>query len=107
MKRGDVYWVDLNPTVGSEINKKRPCIILSDDVFIQERRTIIVLPLTTKGKTNPPLVLELKVNGKNCRAVCDQIRAIDKSRLAGFIEAISSKSLEEIEESIKIILALS
>ncbi len=80
MVRGDVYWVVLDPTVGSEIQKTRPCLIISPDDMNQVLPRLIVAPITTKGQ---PLGCrpEVLFNDKNCRILLDQIRTIDKQRL--------------------------
>jgi len=59
MNRGDVYWVDLDPTKGSEINKLRPCVIISANPINKARRTVIVIPLSTSAQPRPPLVVKV------------------------------------------------
>ena len=80
VKRGDVYWVELNPTVGSEIRKTRPCLIVSPDDMNAILPRIIIAPITSKGQ---PLGCrpELVFKGKNSRILLDQIRTVDKRRL--------------------------
>lgn len=106
MNRGDVYWVNLDPTKGSEINKQRPCVILSADPINKARKTVIVVPLSTSAQPRPPIVV--KVNGlkNNSVAVCDQIRTVDKTRLVKFEVKLTSEVLEDIEDGVKQVLAL-
>lgn len=80
VKRGEVYWVDLNPTRGSEIRKTRPALIVSPDDMNHALPRVIIAPLTSKGQ---PLGCrpELTFKGKRSRILLDQIRAVDKSRL--------------------------
>jgi mRNA interferase MazF len=80
IKRFDVYLVNLDPTVGSEIRKSRPCLIISPDEMNQHIATIIVAPMTTKGR-NYPTRVPCTFKGKSGQVVLDQIRTIDKSRL--------------------------
>ncbi|MBC8019457.1 MAG: type II toxin-antitoxin system PemK/MazF family toxin, partial [Verrucomicrobia bacterium] len=80
IKRFDVYLVNLDPTVGSEIRKSRPCLIISPDEMNQYIATVIVAPMTTKGRDYPTRV-PCTFKGKDGQIVLDQIRTIDKSRL--------------------------
>jgi len=82
VKRGDVYWVNLDPTVGSEIRKTRPALVISPDDMNAALPRVIVAPLTSKGQ---PLGCrpEVKFAGKKARILLDQIRCVDKGRLAG------------------------
>ena len=81
LKRGDVYWVNLDPTRGSEIRKTRPCVLVGATPINKARRTVIVVPLSSSGVLRPPLTVSVNCLGKQALAVCDQIRAIDKTRL--------------------------
>ncbi|MDX2165052.1 MAG: type II toxin-antitoxin system PemK/MazF family toxin [Gammaproteobacteria bacterium] len=82
MKRGDIYLVNLEPTIGSEIKKIRPCVIVSATPINKARRTVVVVPLSSVTKNvNPPIVVPVNSLGINAVAVCDQIRTVDKSRL--------------------------
>ena len=80
----EIYWINLDPTVGSEIQKTRPGIVITPDEMNNNINTIIIAPLTTKSH-NYPTRFKTNVAGKECWAVIDQIRAIDKSRLSGRI----------------------
>ena len=80
VKRFDVYLISLDPTVGSEIRKTRPCLIISPDEMNRFIRTVIVAPMTTKGATYPTR-LSCKFQGKQGQIVLDQIRTVDKTRL--------------------------
>ena len=79
MQRGDVYWVNLDPTVGAEIRKQRPCVLIGATPISMARRTVVVIPLSTSAKARPPLTIAVKCLGQTSTAVCDQIRAVDKS----------------------------
>jgi mRNA interferase MazF len=105
MNRGDVYWVDLNPTKGSEI-KKRPCVIISASPINRARNTIIVVPLSTAARVRPPIVIGVECLGKKVAAVCDQIRTVDKSRLSESAGHLSEKDMDTLDESLRQILTL-
>lgn len=90
MKRFDVCLVNLDPTIGHEIKKTRPCLIISPDEMNRFIGTVIVAPMTTKGKKYPTR-LTCSFQGKNGQIVLDQIRTVDKRRLTKNIGKISSK----------------
>jgi mRNA interferase MazF len=106
LNRGDIYWVNLDPTIGSEIKKKRPCVLMGATPINEARRTVVVVPLSSAGKPRPPLTIPVKCLGRQVVAVCDQIRAVDKSRLLERIEAISKEDLLQIEKGLSQTLAL-
>lgn len=80
VKRFDVYLVNLDPTVGSEIKKTRPCLILSPDEMNRWIKTVIVAPLTSGGQPYPTRV-PWEFQGASGQIVLDQVRTVDKSRL--------------------------
>lgn len=80
VNRFDVYLINLDPTVGSEIQKTRPCLIISPDEMNRHIRTVIVAPMTTAGKKYPTRV-RCQFEKKKGQIVLDQIRTIDKKRL--------------------------
>lgn len=106
MKRGDVYWVNLSPTQGSEIHKKRPCVLVGATPINQARRTVVVVPLSTSATARPPLVVAVTCVGKSVVAVCDQIRAVDKSRIQDPIGSLSSEDLRRLEDGLRGVLSL-
>jgi mRNA interferase MazF len=94
-KRFDVYLINLDPTVGSEIRKSRPCLIVSPDEMNRYIATVIVAPMTTKGRDYPTRV-HCSFKGKTGQVVLDQIRAIDKSRLAQRLGKIDKQAQDEV-----------
>ena len=91
VKRFEVHLVNLDPTQGSEIKKKRPCLIVSPDEMNDNIRTVIVAPMTTKGRTYPTRI-ECEFQGTKGWVVLDQIRTVDKKRLykkLGVIDAVT------------------
>ena len=87
----NVYWVNLDPTVGSEIKKTRPCIIISPDSLNMHLNTVIIAPLTSTLR-NYPFRPHCMVAGKEGEVVIDQLKAVDKSRIGSYLA-----SLKEIE----------
>lgn len=79
-RRFDVYLVNLDPTIGSEIQKTRPCLVISPDEMNRHIRTVIVAPMTTRGQPYPTRV-PCDFGGKTGQVVLDQIRTVDKDRL--------------------------
>ena len=106
MNRGDIYWVDLDPTTGAEIKKLRPGIIISATPINQARRTVVIIPLSTSAKARPPIAISVQCLGKAVVAICDQIRTVDKSRLVKSMGQISLADLEELESSLRQVLML-
>jgi mRNA interferase MazF len=87
--RFDVFLVVLDPTIGSEIQKPRPCVVISPDEMNLHLATAIIAPMTTKGKLYPSRV-PVRFEGKDGLIVLDQIRTVDKSRLVKKLGAIDS-----------------
>jgi mRNA interferase MazF len=106
MNRGDIYWVDLEPTKGAEIKKLRPCVIVSATPINKARHTVVVVPLSTSAKPRPPIVIDVVCLNKAVTAVCDQIRTVDKSRLFESAGKIALGDLEVLEESLRQVLSL-
>jgi mRNA interferase MazF len=79
-ERFDVFLVNLDPTVGSEIRKSRPCVVVSPDEMNRHVRTVVVAPLTTAGRPYPSRV-PVRFAGRHGQVVIDQLRTVDKVRL--------------------------
>jgi mRNA interferase MazF len=92
VKRGEIWLIHLDPTVGSEIKKSRPCVVISPPEMHDRLRTAIVAPMTTKGRP-APFRIGVTHGGKKGLILLDQIRAIDKDRLAKRLGAVSAKTL--------------
>jgi mRNA interferase MazF len=105
-RRGDVWWVRLDPTLGSEIAKTRPCVILSGNIFNKLRRTIVVVPLSSSPEAGAPLLVPVRCDGRDVVAVTDQIRAIAKQRLDRRLGELSSEDLLAIEQGVREVLEL-
>jgi mRNA interferase MazF len=105
-KRGDIYWMSLDPTVGSETQKTRPCVIVSNNAQNKKSLRVIMAPITSKIKTIYPFEARVAVAGKEGKAMLDQIRAVDKSRLGKKITSADIETLLEIDRALKVALAL-
>jgi mRNA interferase MazF len=97
VKRFDVWLVALDPTLGSEIQKTRPCLVISPDEMNDYIATIIVAPMTTKGRPYPTRIA-CSFQGKKGQIVLDQIRTIEKVRLVKRLGRISEKAQDEVVE---------
>ena len=92
MVRGEIWLVNLDPTMGSEIKKTRPCVIVSPPEMHDHLRTVIVAPMTT-GSSPAPFRIVLTHSGKRGLILLDQIRSVHKTRLAKKVGAVSAKTL--------------
>jgi len=95
IRRFDVYLISLDPTVGFEIQKTRPCVVVSPDEMNRHIRTVIVAPMTTVLRSYPTRVT-CGFRGKQGQVALDQIRTIDKTRLVKKVGAIKAGTQEEI-----------
>ena len=92
VSRGDIWLINLDPTIGSEIKKTRPCVVVSPQEMHDFLRTVIIAPMTTKGKPASYRV-PISHDGKKGLVLLDQIRTIDKARLVKRLGAVSYKTL--------------
>ena len=95
VSRFDVVLVDLDPTIGSEIRKTRPCLVVSPDEMNRSIRTVIVAPMTTKGRPYPTRV-DCTFEGKAGQVVLDQIRTVDKVRLVKRLGRLNVQTQEAV-----------
>lgn len=102
--RGEVWWVKLDPTVGSEISKTRPCVVITSNALNQRRRTVVVVPLSTAPNPSPPILVPVHCANREVVAVTDQIRAVSKDRLESRMDQLSPADLQSVESGIREIL---
>lgn len=100
MRRGDVLLVKLDPTLGSEIKKTRPCVVVSPDELNEHLRTAIVAPMTTKGRSYPWRI-QCRFQGKTGYVVLDQLRTIDQERAASRLGRLSADTLDQVLERLQ------
>ena len=93
--RGDVYLVGLDPTLGSEIQKTRPCVIVSPDELNAHLRTLIVAPMTTAGRVYPWRV-RCRFQNRSGHVALDQLRTVDRERLLKRLGALSTETVSEV-----------
>jgi mRNA interferase MazF len=96
----------MDPARGGEIRKTRPAAILSVDPVNRARSTVVLVPLSTGPKPRPPLVVATPSVGGQSVAICDQVRALDKSRLSTRIGNLSPSDLRAIEAGVRTVLGL-
>ncbi len=94
-KRFEVWLVNLDPTIGAEIKKTRPCLIVSPDEMNRHIRTVIVAPMTTKGRAYPTRV-NCRFQGKAGQVVLDQLRTVDKKRLIKQLGQLDKSAQKEV-----------
>lgn len=105
-RRGDVYWVNLDPVIGTEIRKTRPAVIVSNDSCNRYGTRVVVLPITSNVESLYPGEARVEVKGKPGRALGDQIRSVDKTRLGGRAATLTSAEMARIDEALAVTLAL-
>ena len=91
VKRFEIYLLNLDPTIGSEIQKTRPCLVISPDEMNRHINTVIIAPMTTKGRAYPTRVA-CRFQRKQGQIVLDQIRTIDKARLIKKMGTLDAKT---------------
>ena len=105
-ERGDIWWVALYPTLGSEIRKTRPCVVMSVKVLNERRRTVIVVPLSSSPHPSPPILIPISCDGRPAMAVSDQIRAVAKERLRSRLGAVTMEEMAGLEDGLRQIMQL-
>ncbi len=93
--RGEVYLINLDPTIGSEVQKTRPCVIVSPDEMNKYIRTVIIAPMTTKLRSYKSRI-EIEFKGKKGQVMLDQLRTVDKQRLFKKQGKLSSKDIKKV-----------
>ncbi len=94
--RGEVWWARLDPTLGSELRKTRPCLVLTADTLNRLRRTVVVVPYSSAARAHPPVTVAVSCQGRPCVAVVDQVRAVARERLVERVECASEEDLAAI-----------
>ena len=106
MKRGEVWWINFDPSVGGEIKKMRPAVIVSNNASNKYLNRIQVIPLSTQIDRLYPSEVYLKVKGKKCKAMADQLTTVSKKRVMNQLDTLSYGEIVSVEEIIRLQLDL-
>jgi mRNA interferase MazF len=105
-RRGEIYWVALDPAVGTEIRKTRPAVVISNDSLNQFGFRVVVLPVTSNVTSHYPGEARIQIRGAPARVLGDQLRSIDKVRLKSRVGTLSPDELRDVEDAVRITLGL-
>jgi mRNA interferase MazF len=106
MKRGEVWWVEFDPSVGTEIRKTRPAVIVSNDAANRNLSRVVVVPLTSSTGRQYPGEALVTVEGQASKAMADQIMAADKARLKSQLGTLNKADVQAVEDAIRVHLGL-
>ncbi len=106
MKRGEVWWVNFGPSVGGEIQKQRPAVIISNDASNKFLNRLQVVPLTSQVGQLYPSEAQVALNGKPNKAMADQLMTVSKLRLSNMAGKLSSSDMKKVERAVKTQLGL-
>ena len=106
MRRGEVWWVEFDPSVGSEIRKTRPAVIVSNDAANRNLARVVVIPMSSNTDRQYPGEAMVTVGEQSNKVMADQIMAADKSRLKNQLGTLSKAEMRAVDDAIKIHLAL-
>ena len=105
-RRGDVFRVNLDPVVGTEIRKTRPAVVVSNDSCNRNGARVVVVPITSNVDSLYPGEATVEVKGRPGRVLGDQIRSIDKRRLKARVSTLTADEMARVDEALAITLAL-
>lgn len=95
-KSGGIYWIELDPAIGSETKNRRPCVILSNNAYNKYSPRVIAAPITSQIKSVYPCEIVIAVAGRPGKVMLDQIRSFDKQRLLGKLDQLESSIMNQI-----------
>lgn len=97
MLRGEVYWVDFDPSMGGEIQKRRPAVILSNNAANRALNRVLVVPLTSQTSRMYPGETIVRVRGRESKAMADQLTTASKLRVGAYIDTLEASDLRSLE----------
>ena len=106
LRRGEVYWIRLDPTVGSEIRKTRPSVIISNNAQNRATSRFIIAPLTTSITKIYPQHVAVEIKGRKSKVILDQIRTVDYQRVGAKIGKLTNEEMEKINIGLRLVLEL-
>lgn len=106
MKRGEVWWVNFDPSVGGGIKKKRPAVIVSNDAANKHLNRVQVVPLTSKVDKIYPSEAQVVFRGKPAKAMADQLTTVSKLRLLKHGGSLGDAEMQDVEQAIRVQLAM-
>lgn len=106
LRRGDVYWVSLDPTIGSEVKKTRPGVIISNDAQNMLGKRVIMAPVTSVVKRVYPFEVKVSLAGAESKVMLDQIRTVDCQRLGNKLGKLTLREIEEVDKALRLVLAI-
>lgn len=106
IERGNVYWVNFDPSLGGEIRKTRPAVVLSNNAANAALNRVQVVPITSKTDRLYPGEALIELNGEKRKAMADQLTTVSKQRLGGKLGAVGRADMERIESAVLLQLAL-
>lgn len=105
-KRGEIYWVKLDPTLGTEINKTRPALVVSNDAGNKNSKRIIIAPITSTLLTLHPFQVKIEIKTNSCKVLLNQVRTIDKLRLGKYILTLNKETMNQVDIALKIAFSI-